>query len=150
MSSGCHCQTTAEWAAGTGALLWTETAPEPVPLSGPREFKGEGGPRRAEGLLTAGFAGCFVSTFRVIAATFRFAYESLDVTVRGTLGIDESGRQFRPITLRPRLVVDSAGQRETGKRLLEKTARACLISEALKRRVTLEPTVLLAEQLRAA
>ena len=107
----------------------------------PAEFGGPGDRWSPETLLVGAIADCFILTFRAVARASSLAWTSLECEVRGTLDRVERTPQFTAVAIRARLAVPEGVSDEAARRALEKSERACLITNSLKASVQLDATV---------
>ena len=129
------------WTSGQTGLVKSDSAPNAIHFSAPPQFGGLDGRWTPEDLLLAALAGCFVTTFRVIAGHSKFEYIDLLVEAEGAVGKAESGYSFSEITLRPTLTIHDEEKRDWALKLLQKTKAACLVSKTLATTPALEPKV---------
>ena len=99
--------------------------------SPPREFDGPGNEWSPESLLCAAVADCFTLTFRAIAQASKLAWDTLDVSVEGTVDRAEGGMRFTALGIRARLAVPAGTPAERAQRLLEKAEKGCLVTRSL-------------------
>ena len=106
----------------------------------PKEFDGPGNQWSPEGLLTAAVAGCFVLSFRAIAAASKYAWTSLDARTQGTLDRIDGKMRFTRFDTHAKLHVPEGSDTERAKKLLEKAETACLVANSLSsdRHLTVE------------
>ena len=102
------------WTSGQTGLVKSDSAPNAIHFSAPPQFGGLEGRWTPEDLLLAALAGCFVTTFRVIAGYSKFEYIDLHVEAEGAVGKAESGYSFSEITLRPTLTIHDEEKRDLG------------------------------------
>ena len=107
----------------------------------PPEFDGPGDRWSPETLLVGAVADCFILTFRVVARTADLSWISLECDVTGKLDRVDRVPQFTSLNITAHLVVSRGEDAERGRRALEKTERACLISSSLKGSIGLDATV---------
>ncbi|HEX2342852.1 MAG TPA: OsmC family protein [Vicinamibacterales bacterium] len=98
----------------------------------PAEFGGPGNRWSPETLLVAAVADCFLLTFRAVAEASGLPWASLQCEVEGTLDRIERALQFTRFDLRAHLEVPAGVDVELARRVLEKSERACLVSNSLK------------------
>jgi peroxiredoxin-like protein len=120
---------------GSDGLPTLTTAPPP-------QYGGPGGQWSPETLLVAAAADCFILTFRAIALGSKLPWRRLECEAEGVLDRAGGVVQFTELRLRARLVVPAGGDRDRATRLLEKAENACLITNSLKLRPTLEAEIL--------
>jgi len=129
------------WNAGKAGLAKSDAAPTAIHFAAPPQFGGLEGRWSPEDLLLSALAGCFTTTFRVLADYSKFEFMDLEVEVEGTVSKAESGYEFSGILVRPTVTVSHAGERARAELLLEKARGLCLVSRALVPRQTFEPRV---------
>ena len=131
------------------AVKWTErkignisAAGKPdIQVATPPEFKGHEGIWSPEDLFVASANICLMTTFLAFAERAGLAFTSYESDAEGLLELVEGTFQFTRITLRPTLTLAQSGDAAKAKEILEKAEANCLISNSMKTRVTLEPTV---------
>lgn len=104
----------------------------------PAEFGGDGDKWSPETFLVAAVADCFVLSFRAIANASRFEWTELQCDVEGTLDRLPDGIQFTAFQVRARLTLPPGADKARATKLLEKAEHACLITNSLKARSTLD------------
>jgi organic hydroperoxide reductase OsmC/OhrA len=119
-------------AAGLPTLL---TAP-------PAEFDGPGDRWSPETLLCAAVADCFLLSFRGVARANKFAWNSLECAVEGTLNRIEGKTHFTHIVLRATLRAPAGTDEAKAVQLMERAEHVCLISNSLVAERRVESTVL--------
>lgn len=130
-------------------VRWTERKIGSISASGkpdlqvatPPEFKGHEGIWSPEDLFVASANICLMTTFLAFAERAGLAFTSYESEAEGLLELVEGKFQFTRIILRPTLTVKQSEDTAKAKEILEKAEANCLISNSMKARVTLEPTV---------
>ncbi len=112
-----------------------------IQVATPPEFKGHEGIWSPEDLFVASANICLMTTFLAFAERAGLAFTSYESEAEGLLELVEGKFQFTRITLRPTLTVKRNEDTAKAKEILEKAEANCLISNSMKARVTLEPTV---------
>jgi len=107
----------------------------------PVEFDGPGDRWSPETLLVAAIADCFVLTFRAIARASKLEWTRLACEVHGTLDRAAGVTRFTGFAVRARLALPAGGNEATGKRLLEKAEKGCLVTNSLAAPVALATEV---------
>jgi organic hydroperoxide reductase OsmC/OhrA len=107
----------------------------------PAEFGGPGNLWSPETLLVGAVADCFILTFRAIARASRLDWTRLECRAEGTLDRVDGVTRFVGIRLNARLVLPAGGNEETGKRLLQKAEKGCLVTNSLSAPAVLEAEV---------
>jgi organic hydroperoxide reductase OsmC/OhrA len=121
-------------AAGLPALT---TAP-------PAEFDGPGDRWSPETLLVAAVADCFLLSFRGVARANKFAWQSLECAVEGTLNRVEGKTHFTQMLVRATLHVPTGTDQAKAVQLMERAEHVCLISNSLVAERRIEATVIVA------
>jgi peroxiredoxin-like protein len=110
----------------------------------PAQFGGPGTEWSPEDLLVAAVADCFILSFRAIAAASKFEYQTIDVSVVGTLDRVEREMLFTDFKVHAKLSVAGGVDQSRALRLLEKAEQTCLITNSLKAPVHLETEIVAA------
>ena len=119
------------WASGQTGIAKSESAPNAIHFTAPRQFGGLEGRWTPEDLLLTALASCFTTTFHAIAEYSKFEYTDLAVETEGIVSKTDTGYCFREVIIRPSLTIPSEEQREQATSLLHKTRALCLVSRAL-------------------
>ena len=82
-----------------------------------------------------------MTTFLAIAEYSKFNFLGLRADAEGILDKEEGKFRMTAIVLKPVLRIGDASEREKGLRIMEKAKAACLISNSMLTKVTMEPTV---------
>jgi len=130
------------WTSGRSGLAKSDSVPNAIHFTAPKEFGGLEGRWTPEELLLAALAGCFTTTLRTIAGSAQFDFTDLQVEASGTVRkAAEFGYGFSEIVIRPNLKIASSKERERALDLLEKTERLCLVSRAIRTPLKFEPQI---------
>ncbi len=117
-----------------------------IEVATPPEFpKGVAGIWSPEHLFTASVASCIMTTFLAIAENSNLAFSRFSCPSKGKLEKIEKQFLMTEVTVTPTVTLLHEKDRDKALRVLEKTERACLISNSIKSRVVMNP-VLLVEQ----
>lgn len=118
---------------------------ETLKFSAPEEFGGQPGMWSPETLLVLAASSCFLNTLLFFAEKHMLALVGYRAEAEGRLErIPGKGFRFAEITLRPTVVVESEGDAELARRLVEKAERACIVANSLAVPVRAEAQVELA------
>jgi peroxiredoxin-like protein len=105
----------------------------------PPEFpKGHPGIWSPENLFVASANSCFMTTFLAIAENSKLAFTSFKSKGIGKLEKVDGKFTISEIILTPSLVIPNEADREKAEKILHKSESACLISNSMKTKVTLE------------
>jgi len=94
-----------------------------------------------EHLLTASVNSCFMTTFLAIAENSKLEFVSFNCAAKGKLEQVEGKFLMTEIILEPTLVIKKESDKDRAERVLQKSETACLISNSIKSKVTLVPTI---------
>jgi organic hydroperoxide reductase OsmC/OhrA len=117
---------------GTAANVdLTSPGLSPIDSAPPAEFGGPGDRWSPETLLVAAVADCFILTFKAIARASKLDWVSLSCDVDGVLDRVDNVTRFTEFTLRVVLEAPQGVDEPKAMKLLEKSERACLITNSL-------------------
>jgi organic hydroperoxide reductase OsmC/OhrA len=128
------------WTSGRTGLAKSDSAPNAIHFTAPKEFGGLEGRWTPEELLLAAVAGCFTTTLRSIAGD-RFDFKDLSVEASGTVRKAQSGYGFSEIAIKPTLKIACPEERERALDLLKKVEKLCLVSRAIDTPLRFEPKI---------
>src|SRR5512141_2127536 len=131
------------------AIKWTEQRKGVISCAGkpdiqvatPPEFKGHEGIWSPEDLFVASANVCVMTTFLAVAERAGLVFTSYESQAEGKLELVEGKFQFTAITLKPTITLAANADAVKAKELIEKAEANCLISNSMKARVSLEPTI---------
>ncbi|MBU6432376.1 MAG: OsmC family protein [Nitrospirae bacterium] len=131
------------------SVKWTEQRKGVISCAGkpdiqvatPPEFKGHEGIWSPEDLFVASANTCVMTTFLAVAERAGLAFTSYESAAEGRLELVEGKFQFTAITLKPTITLATSADAAKAKELIEKAEATCLISNSMKARVTVEPTI---------
>jgi peroxiredoxin-like protein len=113
-----------------------------IEVATPPEFpKGMPGIWSPEHLFTAAVNSCFMTTFLAIAENSKLTFKSFSCSADGVLEQVEGKFLMTEIKLRPQLTVNSENDKARAERILEKSEAACLISNSIRSKVTLDSLI---------
>lgn len=109
----------------------------------PPQFpKGVEGVWSPEHLLTAAVGSCFMTTFLAIAENSKLNFSGFSCKAQGKLDTVEGKLQITEVILRPTVKIMQESDKEKAERIINKSEAACLISNSIKAKVTLQPEIL--------
>jgi len=137
-----------EWKAGRIGILGSPEIDErtfdrqQLLVATPPPFKhGEEGIWSPEHLYVAAAASCLMTTFLAIAENSRLEFESFTCEATGTLGQADGKMVMTTLQLKPVVEINDPKAEARTLRILEKSEKACLITNSMTAEVQLEPTV---------
>lgn len=131
-----------EWLADKKGVLTSPELAQNVEVATPPPF--QGGVEQIwspEHLFTSAVVSCFMTTFLAIAANSKLTYSNFKCNAKGKLEQIEGKYLMTEILLEAHLTIDNIENKEKAERVLEKSERACLISNSIKSTVTLTPII---------
>ena len=131
------------------AIKWTEQRKGVISCAGkpdiqvatPPEFKGHEGIWSPEDLFVASANICLMTTFLAVAERAGLVFNSYESAAEGKLELVDGKFHFTAITLKPTITLPANTDAAKAKELIEKAEANCLISNSMKAKVSLEPTI---------
>lgn len=118
-------------AEATGSVALSAPGLPPLQTGPPAQFGGSGEEWSPETLLVAAAADCLVLTFRVIASASKVSWTGLRCSATGKLDRADGVTRFTQLALHADLKVPKETDTQKAQRLLEKAAKACLVTNSL-------------------
>ncbi|MEQ8904135.1 OsmC family protein [Ekhidna sp.] len=113
-----------------------------IDVATPPEFpKGIPGIWSPEHLFTASVSSCLMTTFLAIAENSNLEFESFNCKSKGKLEKVDGRYLMTQIILEPKVVILNEKDRGRAERVLEKSEKACLISNSIKSEVIMTPNI---------
>ncbi len=114
-----------------------------IEVATPPEFPG-GIPNiwSPEHLFTAAVSSCLMTTFLAIAENSKLEFVSFKCGSKGILEKVDGKFVISEVFLFPEVIISDESQRERAERILEKSERACLISNSITSKVTMETKII--------
>jgi peroxiredoxin-like protein len=115
-----------------------------IEVATPPQFpKGVEGVWSPEHFFTAAVNSCFMTTFLAIAENSRLEFKEFSCNAVGVLDQIEGKFLMTEVILNPTLIITKEEDKEKALRVLDKSEKACLISNSITSKVSLNPTVIL-------
>jgi peroxiredoxin-like protein len=113
-----------------------------IEVATPPEFsKGMPNIWSPEHLFTASVSSCLMTTFLAIAEYSKFEFISFKCSSKGILDKVDGKFMMTEVLLFPEVFITDENQRNRALRILEKSEKACLISNSITSKVTMEPKI---------
>lgn len=113
-----------------------------IEVATPPEFpKGIPGIWSPEHLFTAAVSSCLMTTFLSIAENSKLEFIEFSCKSKGKLEQVAGKFMMSEVILEPTVVISNDKDREKAERILQKSELACLISNSVKSKVTMIPTI---------
>lgn len=114
-----------------------------VEVATPPEFpKGIPGIWSPEHLFTASVSSCLMTTFLAIAENSKLEFAGFSCKSKGKLEKIDGKFLMSEVILEPIVIISNENDREKALRVLSKSEAACLISNSIKSKVTMNPQVI--------
>jgi peroxiredoxin-like protein len=113
-----------------------------IEVATPPEFpKGMEGIWSPEHLFVASVSSCLMTTFLAIAENSTLEFASFSCQAKGKLEKVDDKLMMSEIVLKPTVVIHDEAYRDKATRILKKAENACLISQSIKSKITMEITI---------
>lgn len=113
-----------------------------IEVATPPQFpKGVEGVWSPEHFFTAAVNSCFMTTFLAIAENSRLEFKEFNCNAVGILDLVDGKFLMTEVILSPTLVITKEDDKEKALRVLDKSEKACLISNSINSKVSLNPIV---------
>ncbi len=117
-----------------------------IEVATPPQFpKGVEGVWSPEHFFTAAVNSCFMTTFLAIAENSRLEFKEFNCNAVGILDQVDGKFLMTEVILSPTLVITKEDDKEKALRVLDKSEKACLISNSINSKVSLNPLVTILE-----
>ncbi|MFC4871437.1 OsmC family protein [Negadavirga shengliensis] len=127
------------WKEGRKGELNSPELSHGFEVATPPQFdKGIHGIWSPEHLFTASISSCFMTTFLAIAEYSKLEYQCFDCKAEGILAKEDGKFLMTEVILKPKVKLVNEVDRSKAERIIQKAETACLISNSIKTKVTLE------------
>ena len=131
-----------EWSEGRKGMMKSNVLNNPIEVATPPQFvKGIEGIWSPEHLFVASINSCLMTTFLAIAENSKLVYSGFTSKAVGKLEMVDGRYIMSEVTLMPTVTLPDEHERDKAIRILQKSEAACLISNSVKSKIILEPTV---------
>ena len=118
-----------------------------IDVATPPQFpKGVDGVWSPEHFFTAAVNSCFMTTFLAVAENSKLEFTTFSCESEGILDKVDGKYIMTEIILKPFLNIVNEADAEKAERILHKSESACLISNSITSKVTLQPTITFARK----
>ena len=133
-----------KWNEGRVGEVSSPELKSKIEVATPPQFpKGVEGVWSPEHFFTAAVNSCFMTTFLAIAENSRLEFKEFNCNAVGVLDQVEGKFLMTEVILNPTLVITKEDDKEKALRVLDKSEKACLKSNSITSKVSLNPTVIL-------
>ncbi len=113
-----------------------------IEVATPPEFpKGMPNIWSPEHLFTASVSSCLMTTFLAIAENSKLEFSGFSCKSKGILEREDGKYAMTEVILEPTVTIKDEKDRERAERILQKSEAACLISNSIKSKITMEVTI---------
>lgn len=134
------------WDNAKKGTLSSDVLNSKITVVTPPEFRGGiAGEWSPEHLFAAAANSCLMTTFLAIAENSKLDFHSFDSHATAKLEMVDKVYMISEILLAPTVGVYRDEDMDKAMRVLEKAEKACLISNSMKSKITMQPIVELAE-----
>ncbi|MDP2688143.1 MAG: OsmC family protein [Aequorivita sp.] len=113
-----------------------------IEVATPPEFlKGMPNIWSPEHLFTAAVSSCLMTTFLAIAENSKLDFLGFSCKSKGVLEKVDGKYLMTEVILEPTVTIKEEKDRERAERILQKSEAACLISNSIKSKITMEVTI---------
>ena len=132
-------QVEVNWNDNRNGLLSSEVLDEKLTIATPPEFpKGEANVWSPEHYYLAAINGCLLTTFLALAENFKLNFVDFQSTAVGKLEIVDRKYMISEVILKPIITIADNAARQLAQKVIEKSERACLISNSVKSKIVME------------
>jgi peroxiredoxin-like protein len=133
-----------KWNEGRVGEVFSPELNSKIEVATPPQFpKGVEGVWSPEHFFTAAVNSCFMTTFLAISENSRLEFKEFSCNAVGVLDQIEGKFLMTEVILNPTLIITKEEDKEKALRVLDKSEKACLISNYITSKVSLNPTVIL-------
>lgn len=130
------------WSKDRVGVISSPELDEKITIATPPAFpKGVEGIWSPEHLFTAAVNSCFMTTFLAIAENSKLSFTSFSCSAKGKLEQVEGKYLMTEVILEPILTLSTVEDKEKAERILHKSETACLISNSIRAKSILVPTI---------
>lgn len=138
-------QVSVSWNENRNGVLASEVLDQKLTIATPPEFpKGEANIWSPEHYFLAAVNGCLLTTFLAVAENFKLDFTDFKSDSVGKLEVVDRKYLISEVELKPVVSIKKEEDRELAEKVLEKSEKACLISNSIRSKVTLTPTIIVA------
>lgn len=135
-------QVKVNWKNNRNGILSSTVLDEEITIATPPEFpKGEANIWSPEHYYLAAINGCLLTTFLAVAENFKLDFVDFESDSKGKLEVVDRKYVISEVVLKPIITIKREEDRELALKVVEKSERACLISNSVKSTITMEPTI---------
>ncbi len=132
-----------KWTSQSKGTLRAPNLPQDIEVAIPADFpKGIEGIWSPEHLFVASINGCLMTTFLMIAENSKLEFISFESQSICKVDRIEDKYLLTEIILKPKIVIPNSQKPDRARRIIEMSEKACIISNAIKTNIRLEPEII--------
>ena len=133
-----------KWTVNRKGVLSSPILPQQIEVATPPDFpKGMEGVWTPEHLFVASVNSCLMTTFLAIAENSKLEFISYESNAVCNIEIVEGKHTLTEIILKPKVTIPDTQRQDRAIHILEMSKKACVISNAIKATVLLEPEIIM-------
>ncbi|TYQ00052.1 peroxiredoxin-like protein [Tenacibaculum adriaticum] len=135
-------QVKVNWKENRNGILSSEVLDEKITIATPPEFpKGEANIWSPEHYFVAAINGCLLTTFLAVAENFKLDFVDFESDAEGKLEVVDRKYVISEVVLKPVIIIKKEEDRELAQKVIEKSEKACLISNSVKSNIKMEAII---------
>ncbi|WP_035807185.1 OsmC family protein [Lunatimonas lonarensis] len=139
-------QINVQWQDGRIGQMSSPELDQVILCATPPEFPhGVPGIWSPEHLFTAAVNSCFMTTFLAVAENYHLKYEFFSCKAYGKLSKESGKWMMSEVILKPELTICVDEQEAKALKILEKSEKACLITNSILSKVSISPIIKFSE-----
>ena len=132
-----------KWTVNRKGTLSSPNLPQQIEVATPPDFpKGMEGIWTPEHLFLASVNGCLMTTFFAIAENSKLEFIRYESNAVCNIALIEGKLAITEIILKPKVTIPHTQKQDRAIHILEMSKRECLISNAIKATILLEPEII--------
>jgi organic hydroperoxide reductase OsmC/OhrA len=137
-----------KWTSKSKGLLSSTDLQNGIEVAIPPEFPGGiKGVWSPEHLFVASLNSCLMTTFLTIAGNSKLHFTSFDCKAICNVDHLETTYFITEVILKPKIVIPYSEKPDRAKRIIEMSKNACMISNAVKVNISLEPEIIVEQNI---
>lgn len=135
-------EVTLKWTGRRKGILSSPVLPKEIEVATPPDFpKGMEGIWSPEHLFVASVNSCLLSTFLTIAENSKLEFISFESKSTCKVDLVDGKYTITEIILKPKIVIPYSQKPDRAKHIIEMSEKSCIISNAIKTTIRLEPEI---------
>ena len=132
-----------KWTVNRKGVLSSPSLPQKIEVATPPDFpKGMEGVWTPEHLLVASVNSCLMTTFLAIAENSKLEFIHYESNAVCNIALIEAKHTITEIILKPKVTIPHTQKKDRAIHILEMSKRLCLISNAIKASILMEPEII--------